>query len=67
MLLQEASRLKCVSSRGLHRPRIVKHQRSRYASSMNCERTSEPICATPRILQPKPLSKWGREKKSISS
>jgi hypothetical protein len=44
---------------------MVKHSRSRYASSLNRVRTSEPICATPRILQPKPLSKWGREKKSI--
>jgi hypothetical protein len=37
---------------------MVKHQRSRYASSTTRVRTSEPICATLRILQPNRLLKY---------
>jgi hypothetical protein len=55
-LLQQAAKLRCVSSRGRTNPRMVKRRHSPYASHDRSRRQSAQKDFTPRLLAPLPLS-----------
>lgn len=55
-LLQEASRLRCVSSRGLARARMAKPRRRTYAAYKRDHRGTTQTDATPTMLAPLAMS-----------
>lgn len=56
-LLREASRLRCVSSRGWSKPRMVKRRHSPYASHVRPRPRDQRVDYSPALLDPMPLSK----------